>query len=206
MREKLDELEETLESLDKKQYVAIYIAIFCFLGASWFYFYFDDVQTDLQLQSQKIVQYKKKIKKINFKEINKKILAKKSAIMKEKSHIAQLKSQIYHMDQKLRAERFLSVTQKGIATFVDRMLQSSLKQNILIESIEINDYNETYIGILKGQGAMDVIAQGDFLNIVRFLRSLEESVMLMGLSSVVVETNGTKPVLHTNIKFYGIQK
>jgi len=176
------------------------------VGASWFYFYFDDVQTDIELKEQKIAQYQQKIKKIDFKAINKKILAKKSAILEEKSQIVKLKSQIYQMDQKLRAERFLSVTQKGIATFVDRMLESSLEKNVLIENIEIRDFNATYIGILKGQREMDVVAQGNFLDIVHFLRSLEESVMLMGLSSVVVETNGTKPVVHTNIKFYGIQK
>jgi len=206
MREKLDEFEEYFDSLDLKQYSALYIAAVILLGATWFYFYFDDLQTDLQLKDQKIAQYKQKIQKINFKLINKKILTKKSAIVKERSNIAQIKSEIYQMDQKLRAERFLSVTQKGVATFVERMLESSLKKNILIETIEIKDFNATYIGILKGQREMDVIAQGEFLNIVAFLRSLEESIMLMGLSKVVVETNGTKPVVHTNIKFYGIQK
>ena len=206
MREKLDELEEIFESLETKQYIALYVGIFAFLGVAWFYFYFDDAQTNLALKEQKIAQYKTKIQKINFRSINKKILDKKSNILKEKSHIAQLKSKIYHMDQKLRAERFLSVTQKGVATFVDRMLESSLKQNLLIQNIEIKDYNATYIGILKGQREMSVVAQGDFLNIVHFLRSLEESVMLMGLSSVVIETNGTVPVVETNIKFYGIQK
>jgi len=206
MREKLDELEELLESLEIKQYIALYIATFFLLGTAWFYFYFDDAQTDLTLKEQKVEQYKKKIQKINFKNINKKILAKKRAIVEEKSHIATLKSQIYSMDQKLRSERFLSVTQKGVATFVDRMLDSSLQEDLLIENIEIKDYNATYIGILQGQREMDVVAQGNFLHIVHFLRSLEESVMLMGLSSVVIETNGTKPVLHANIKFYGIQK
>jgi hypothetical protein len=206
MREKLDELEEIFESLETKQYIALYVGIFAFLGVAWFYFYFDDAQTNLALKEQKIAQYKTKIQKINFRSINKKILDKKSNILKEKSHIAQLKSKIYHMDQKLRAERFLSVTQKGVATFVDRMLESSLKQNLLIQNIEIKDYNATYIGILKGQREMSVVAQGDFLNIVHFLRSLEESVMLMGLSSVVIETNGTVPVVETNIRFYGIQK
>ena len=206
MREKLDEFEEYFESLEKKKHIGLYIASLILVGASWFYFYFDDVQTDIELKEQKIAQYQQKIKKIDFKAINKKILAKKSAILEEKSQIVKLKSQIYQMDQKLRAERFLSVTQKGIATFVDRMLESSLEKNVLIENIEIRDFNATYIGILKGQREMDVVAQGNFLDIVHFLRSLEESVMLMGLSSVVVETNGTKPVVHTNIKFYGIQK
>lgn len=206
MREKLDELEESLESLDKKQYIGLYIATVCLIGASWFYLYFDDAQTDLALQEQHIEQYNSKIQKIDFKTINKKILAKKSAILKEKSKIAQIKREIYQMDKKLHNERFLSVTQKGIATFVERMLASSLAENLLINNIEIRDYNATYIGILKGQKEMDVVAEGNFLNIVHFLRTLEESVMLMGLSSVVIETNGTKPLLHTNIKFYGIQK
>lgn len=206
MRERLDELEERFEALDKKQKIALYLVTFGFLGVAWFYFYFDDAQTDLELQEQKIEQFQRKIQKINFKKINKKILTKKSAILEEKSHIAKLKSEIYHMEQKLQSERFLWVTQKGVATFVDRMLESSLNQNLLIEDIAIKDYNATYIGILKGQIEMNVTAQGDFLNIVHFLRSMEESVMLMGLSSVVVETNGTKPLLHTNIKFYGIEK
>jgi len=206
MREKLDEFEEHFESLEKKQYIALYVVTLILFGITWFYFYFDDTQTDIELTEQKIAQYKHKIQKIDFKSINQKILAKKSDIVKEKTNISQLKSEIYKMDQKLHDLRFLSVTQKGVTTFVDRMLESSLKKNILIENIEIKDFNATYIGILKGQREMDVLAQGEFLDIVHFLRSLEESVMLMGLSSVVIETNGTTPVVHTNIKFYGIQR
>ena len=206
MREKLDEFEEYFEALDQKQYLALIFATFILMGAAWFYFYFDDTQTDIELKDQKIAQYKDKIEKINFQTINKKILAKKSAIVKEKTHIAQLKSEIYTMDQKLHKLRFLSITQKGVTTFVDRMLENSLKKDILIQNIDIKDYNASYIGILQGQKEMDVAAQGEFLDIVHFLRSLEESVMLMGLSSVTIETNGTIPLLQTTIRFYGIQK
>ncbi len=206
MREKLDEFEEYFEALEQKQYLALIFATFILMGAAWFYFYFDDTQTDIELKDQKIAQYKDKIEKINFQTINKKILAKKSAIVKEKTHIAQLKSEIYTMDQKLHKLRFLSITQKGVTTFVDRMLENSLKKDILIQNIDIKDYNASYIGILQGQKEMDVAAQGEFLDIVHFLRSLEESVMLMGLSSVTIETNGTIPLLQTKIRFYGIQK
>jgi len=206
MREKLDEFEEYFEALEQKQYLALIFATFILMGAAWFYFYFDDTQTDIELKDQKIAQYKDKIEKINFQTINKKILAKKSAIVKEKTHIAQLKSEIYTMDQKLHKLRFLSITQKGVTTFVDRMLENSLKKDILIQNIDIKDYNASYIGILQGQKEMDVAAQGEFLDIVHFLRSLEESVMLMGLSNVIVETNGTIPLLQTTIRFYGIER
>ena len=206
MREKLDEFEEYFEALEQKQYLALIFATFILMGAAWFYFYFDDTQTDIELKDQKIAQYKDKIEKINFQTINKKILAKKSAIVKEKTHIAQLKSEIYTMDQKLHKLRFLSITQKGVTTFVDRMLENSLKKDILIQNIDIKDYNASYIGILQGQKEMDVTAQGEFLDIVHFLRSLEESVMLMGLSNVIVETNGTIPLLQTTIRFYGIER
>lgn len=206
MREKLEEFEEQLQALDTKQKVALYLGSLLFIVAAWFFLYFDDAQTDIVVQEQQIQQYKNKMNKIDFTAINKKIMMKKKAILNEKSEIAKLKSEIFHMQEKLRSERFLFVTEQGIATFVDRMLESSLKNHLLIKNIDIKDYNATYFGVLKGQKQIDVTAEGDFLNIARFLRNLEESVMLMGLSQVVVETNGSKPILHTNIKFYGIER
>jgi hypothetical protein len=206
VREKIEELQERFESLSRVQKIGLYVGSALFVAALWFFLYYDDAQTQNTVLQQNIVQYQNKIAKIDFRTINNKIAMKKKALIQERSSLANLQSEIYKMQQKLHAERFLFVTQEGITTFVDRMLDSSLKNHLRVKNVEIKDYNATYVGILKGQKEIEVTAEGNFLAMVHFLRSLEESVMLMNIERVNIETNGTKPLLQTNIRFYGVEQ
>ena len=206
MREILENLEEQLLSMEKKQRIMLYVMIpVLVLGMSW-YFYIEPTQEQIESYNSELSSLERKIRKNAPRTFFVKIKKIRSEILQNKTDIEEAKQRLIAVGTKLDKMNFLFANQKGFNLFVEKMLRSSVKHNFLVESVEIDQEKKPFIGVIEKQKKIHLKGYGEFLDTVRFVRDLEKTRILMAVKDFSIETNGTIPSVELSIDFYGVKR
>jgi Tfp pilus assembly protein PilO len=206
VREKIDLLEEKIQSLDKKKKIALALFLpFAIIGLFYF-LYIPDAIDERQNNSVKLEKIQHDLAKHSVKRIGKKIQLLKHRILHVKSKIAQDEQKLKYLDAQLSKYNFLFISQKDFNTFLNDLLKKSVKNNFLLTDVVISKTDTKYIGKLKYKKLIQVHGSGEFLNTLKFIRGVEENEMLMQIENLNIETNGTTPFTTYDINFYGIKR
>jgi len=203
IRNKLEDIEE----LEPKEKVGIYLAIATVLVSIFYFLFLSSALDEFNENQEQINSLKEKLKKPTYTLALQKIARLKKEVMKNKTEIDEAKSQLIFFQHKLNSERFLFISQNSTSIFLDKLLDNSLKKGVLIQAITLRNENEPYVGNLKLKKVIDINASGRFLNNLSFLRTIEESPMLLKVENLHIFLQEAD-TLHFSfeVKFYGVKK
>ena len=205
MREKLDLLEEKLESFSKNKKIALVVFIPLITFGLFYFFYISDSFEKRSSNETALMKLEHKLHKYSKKVVLRKIQKMKQQLLHAKSSIVENREKLIYLEAELRKNNFLFLSQKDFTHFLNDMLSKSVKNNFLIDNINISKDNGNFIGKLKYKKTVKVKGSGEFLNTLKFIREIEENSMLMQIQNLNIETNGSTPYVTYDIKFYGIK-
>ena len=205
MREYLDILEDLILQEDRKKVFAIFFVILLSAISAVSYFFIYPKIEEILKKKEDLTALEKKILKNSPNTIQSKIALKKKEILKNQSKKENLKLQMLALQSKLENINFSFINPINFSTFLDYLLKNSIKHNLLINSIKIEDKQKPFIGKLYVKKSLSVNGSGRFLNIIKFARVLESKKMLFNLEKFNIETNGSMPNFSFKIDFYGVR-
>lgn len=206
MREKLDLLEEKLESLAKNEKIALAVFIPLAILTLLYFFYISDALDTQVSNENRLKKTDQELHKYSQKLIVHKIQAKKQQILRVKSSIVEDNQKLTYLETELMKNNFLFLSQKDFTYFLNNLLSKSVKNNFLIDDINISKDSGDFIGKLKYEKVVSVQGSGEFLDTIQFIREVEENKMLMEIKNLNIETNGSTPYVSYEIKFYGVKR
>ena len=206
MREKLDLLEEKLESLAKNEKIALAVFIPLAILTLLYFFYISDALDTQVSNKNRLTKTDQELHKYSQKLIVHKIQAKKQQILRIKSNIVEDNQKLTYLETELMKNNFLFLSQKDFTYFLNNLLSKSVKNNFLIDDINISKDSGDFIGKLKYEKVVSVQGSGEFLDTIQFIREVEENKMLMEIKNLNIETNGSTPYVSYEIKFYGVKR
>jgi len=206
MREKIDLLEDKLQSLGTKEKLLIAALIPFTILLLFYFFYITDAIEKHQNNAIEIAKLNHNLQKHAKETLERKIKLSKKKILTLKSQIATNTQNLQYLNTKLAQKNFLFLSQKNFTHFLNNLLEKSVKNNFLIQDLKISEQNKNYIEKIKYKRLVTISGSSEFLHTLKFLRAIEETNMLLEIKDVNIETNGTVPHITYNINFYGIEK
>jgi len=206
MREKIDLLEDKVQAFSSKEKILLGVSIPIAIGLLFYFFYVTDAMEKQQKNSIKIAKIEHALTKHAKETLIRKIKISKKKILTLKSQIVTDSQKLHYLDAKLTHYKFLFLTQKNFTLFLNNLLEKSLKNNFLIQDLNISQENKKYIEKIKYKKLVNVNGSGEFLNTLKFIREVEENNILLEIKNLTIETNGTTPHITYTINFYGIEK
>lgn len=205
MRELLDNLENHLQNLEQKIKILILVSIPVAFGGIFYLFYFVDAYENIQQQNSTITKLKRDIVKNSPKRALQKVLIQKRKLLASKSELNKSNLHLLALASEVEKNRFLLTSSKDFNKFLENLLEESIANRISIDTLEITDQDKEFIGKLQTIKAIDITGNGNFLNVLRFLRKIEKNKILMMANEINIETNGTIPFVRLHIDFYGVK-
>lgn len=202
-RERLDSFEERLEVYPFFHKILFFLVLLAFMGYFAYMFIFEPLFEEIDAKEQQIQHLEAKINKNKKLFYLKQIKKLKKDILLLQTNIEQVKEQKAAILEELRQHNTLFVTNKNLAKLLDKILFESKKNSLLLDQILINDKNRPYLGKIYEKKELNITGEGEFLDIVRFLRSIESSNVLLRIENLLIETNGSVPSFSFSLKLYG---
>lgn len=203
LRDKFEELEE----LDSKKRRGIYIAIALGLFAAFYFLFLSSAFDAYEANQKKIVSLQKELKKPTLRLIGSKIHRLKKEIVKNKTAIEKARQELNYSQYRLESKSFLLISKESVSLFLNTLLDNSVKKGVLIHEITLHDKNAHYIGNLNLKKTIDINASGQFLKDLSFLRSVENSPMLIKIENLHIYLEKEKqPSFSFEVKFYGVER
>lgn len=205
MREFLDNLEELISQEAIRKVNALFLLILFSVIFAIYYFFIDPKITELSQKQETLLSLEQKITKILPKTWQSKIEFKKREMLKNKNSKEKLRLKVLSLKSKLDSLNFSFVDPVGFSNFLNYLLKKSISNNLLIQNIKIMDQKKPFLGKLYMKKTINVVGTGRFLNIIKFVRELENQKKLFSLKDFNIETNGTLPNFNFKIDFYGVK-
>jgi Tfp pilus assembly protein PilO len=205
MRELIERLQEFYDTLEGVRKWIFILLPFLVVSALAYSLYIEPAMQQLQEKEERIAQLSQKIFKHKSSRYEKLIAQSKKEILRLQSEIDKLESKTLALRTRLEKERFIFLNGENFAKLLEDMLQDSVKNNLELSQIKIEDRSIAKVGKLKVKKAMRVEGKGEFLNIVKFVRNIEGHPVLLSVQKFVVETNGSMPLFSVDIDFFGVE-
>jgi len=206
MREQIEQLEDKIQALSKKEKILLAVAIPLVIMLLFYFLYVTDAIEQQQSNKNHIAKLDHNLKKHATQTLIRKIQASKQKILTLKSKIVTDSQHLNYLNAKLAQKDFLSLSQKDFNYFLNNLLEKSVRNNFLINDLTISTKDKKYIEKIKYKRLVSVSGSSEFLNAIKFIREVEENSMLFEIRDLNIETNGTMPRVTYNIDFYGIEK
>jgi len=203
VRELFEKLQDRLDALGKREKIFIWLIVVGGLVVGGYYFLIDPKIEELSQNEATVAELSSKLLKQSPARYKKAIEIQKKKIVKLQTKLSTLKERYYAMvgDMKNGVQCY---SQEGFTKLLEDLLKSSFEHRIDLNGVLIEDGTKPFFRALKVVKELDVNGSGEFLQIVRFIRSIEDHPMLMEVRDLQMETNGSKPRFSTHIEFYGV--
>lgn len=203
LRSKLEFIEEQLESyvlLHKLLFLAVILIL---IGYFSYIFIFEPYMQELEEKKLQLQELNAKIKKSKKLFYLKQIKKFKNDILLLRTDIENLKKKKIAILEEMHKNNAMYVTNENFAKLLDKILFESKKYNLALNQILIYDKEVPYLGKIFEKKELNISGQGEFLEIVKFLRSIESSEILLKIDNLLIETNGSIPTFSFLLKLYG---
>ncbi len=171
--------------------------------------YFGLIEKKLrQLESKKehLALLERSIYKQSPRYLEAKIAQLQRQLVQLRTHIEALRSQRNFLLGKLRERRVLFLSPKNFSKLLEKILSASYRYGLELEEIAIDEVQKPFWGNIFEKKVVDINGTGEFLALVRFLRGIEASKLLLKIERLHIETNGTIPSFFFRLKLYGASR
>jgi len=199
-----EKIDLALKDKKSSELFIVYFGIFIIIAVIVYLYIFPISEQMLKQTKREVANMKTKIAKetnyIRSKTVNgdKQYYVKK-ANAKIKSLKNQLENTIYangYIDNKLKELSYLLYNDVNWANFIDDIAQSAKKYKVSINYIK-NQFNELNYKKVEQILDIEVDANGNFNNLIKFINSIEESNLVVDIHELKMDIDKT---IHTNFK------
>ncbi len=160
----------------------------------------------LQSKKERLALLERSIYKQSPRYLEAKIAQLRRQLIKLRTRIEALRFKRSSLLDQLQKRRVLFLSPKSFSKLLEKILAASYRYGLELEEIAIDEVQKPFLGNLFEKKAVDVNGTGDFLALVRFLRGIEASKLLLKIERLHVETNGTIPSFFFRLKLYGANR
>lgn len=197
---KLEPLNNYLETQPPKQRIMLYVALVIGIFVIAYFFYISDLSTELSDTEDVYLQKRSELKVLQRKTDIKKLKIIRKNIKKTKEAIQQKKIDIQEKTEKLNTSSVFLIDDSKFAIFLEDTLLKSKNLNVKLSQVSIDDLALPYIGILDIKKQITINGSGKFLDILRFLRFIEEQKILLKLQFLQIK-NTKESIKNKNVEF-----
>ena len=203
MRDFFDNLENNFLELDSKKRFLLLTGIIFLVLILIYYFLIVPIIESIFSNQEKVVMLDKKISKNSPEKLKSKIFLIKKEILKVKNRKEELNIKLLKSRNRLESMKVLLVNKLDFNKFLNNLLKESINKNLLIKNVKILEEDKQFIGKLYIKKVMRVEGEGRFLDIIFFVRSLEQNKMLFSIRDFIIEIDeGLR--FSFSIDFYGV--
>ncbi len=203
LMQNLEIYEQKLQALPKSYRWMILAAVVLLIGAGGYFLVIEERLQDLQSQKERLATLERSIHKQNPKRLEAKIVKMQRQLVSLRTEIDRLRSQQSALLAKLQERRTLFLSQKSFSKLLEQILADSYRHGLELQQVAINDSQKPFLGKIFEKKVVDINGTGSFLPLVRFLRRIESSPLLLKIDKLHIETNGTTPAFSFRLKLYG---
>ena len=203
MRDFFDNLENNFLELDSKKRFLLLTGIIFLVLILIYYFLIVPIIESIFSNQEKVVMLDKKISKNSPEKLKSKIFLIKKEILKVKNRKEELNIKLLKSRNRLESMKVLLVNKLDFNKFLNNLLKESINKNLLIKNVKILEEDKQFIGKLYIKKVMIIEGEGRFLDIISFVRSLEQNKMLFSIRDFIIEIDeGLR--FSFSIDFYGV--
>jgi len=203
MRDFFDNLENNFLELDSKKRFLLLTGIIFLVLILIYYFLIVPIIESIFSNQEKVVMLDKKISKNSPEKLKSKIFLIKKEILKVKNRKEELNIKLLKLRNRLDSMKVLLVNKLDFNKFLNNLLKESINKNLLIKNVKILEEDKQFIGKLYIKKVMIIEGEGRFLDIISFVRSLEQNKMLFSIRDFIIEIDeGLR--FSFSIDFYGV--
>lgn len=203
MRDFFDNLENNFLELDSKKRFLLLTGIIFLVLILIYYFLIVPIIESIFSNQEKVVMLDKKISKNSPEKLKSKIFLIKKEILKVKNRKEELNIKLLKLRNRLDSMKVLLVNKLDFNKFLNNLLKESINKNLLIKNVKILEEDKQFIGKLYIKKVMIIEGEGRFLDIIFFVRSLEQNKMLFSIRDFIIEIDeGLR--FSFSIDFYGV--
>ncbi len=199
----LDIYEQKLQALPRSYRWIILVAVVLVIGVVGYFLVIEEKLQELQSQKERLATLERSIHKQNPKRLEAKIVRMQRQLVSLRTEIDRLRSQQSSLLAKLQEHRTLFLSQKSFSKLLEKILADSYRQGLELQQVAISDGQKPFLGKIYEKKVVDINGTGRFLPLVRFLRGIESSPLLLKIDKLHIETNGTTPTFSFRLKLYG---
>ena len=203
IREGIEIIEAKLEGIEREKVVMLFVLMLLLVGYLFYLLVLDPAMEELRDLDAKRTQLQDKLLKNSPKRLEHKIMGLKKELLTLRSERERLKEQKLLLLSKLSKERYRLLGPKSLSSFLDSLLAVSVKKGILLHSVSLSDEDEPFFGLLRSKKSLDINGSAPFLDLISFVRSIEDQKLLLRIDSLHIETNGSIPVFDLHVELYG---
>ena len=203
LRERLDIFEEQLQGHPLSHKSLFLVVLLTFLGYFAYMFVFEPLLQELEAKEQQLQSLQAKIKKNRKLFYLKQIKKLKQDTLALRTQIEEAKEQKASVLERLRQNNALFINNENLAKLLDKILLESKRNALVLDQVLIGEKETPYLGKIYEKKELNIKGQGEFLNVVKFLRSIESSEVLLKVDNLLIETNGSVPSFSFSLKLYG---
>ena len=203
IREGIEILEAKLEGIERGKVLMLFVLTLLLVGYLFYLLLLDPAMEELRDLDAQRTQLQGKLLKNSPKRLEHKILGLKKELLTLRSERERLKERKLLLLSKLSKERYRLLGPESLSSFLDSLLAASVKKRILLHSVTLSDEDEPFLGLLRSKKSLDINGSAPFLDLVSFVRSIEDQKLLLRIDSLHIETNGSVPAFDLHIKLYG---
>jgi hypothetical protein len=199
----LEHIENRYNSLDGKKKFLILFFIFILISMLFYALFFESIFEEIESRKSQLARLERDIKKESTTFYLKRKKEMQRDILSLKQKIDRLENKKLALKTKLESLDSILVNNKNFVNVLEKILKNSTKYSVELFQIDIDDNDKPYFKRLMVDKEVEIVGSGEFLNIVKFVRSIEDSPLLLVVDRYVVESNGSTPNFKVDIKFFG---
>lgn len=191
---RLDPLNNYLESQEPKQRIVLYIALVVLVFAMAYLFVFSDMSDEYESKNAELANKQSQLNKIK----NASALKRISILNK---NIKTMKSDIARGENISQKSQYASINlpsfkidDSAFSRFLEGALEKAKIQEINLASLDINSQKLPFIGMLEIEKTITLRGSGRFLDILELVKYMESQEFLIKLKFIRV----VKPVIKKN--------
>lgn len=201
--ERLELIEEELEAYPLWQRILLFLVFLGLIGYFVYMMLLEPLVNENTTQQEHLVKLEAAIQKNRAPFYLKQIKKIKQDNLMLRSTIQKIREEKIAILKKLKQNRVFFLTNENFAQLLDSILYESKNQNLTLEQILIVQKNVPYLGKIYEKKELSIKGQGEFLHIIKFLRKIESSEVLLKIDNLIIETNGSIPTFSFLLKLYG---
>jgi len=203
LMQNLDIYEQKLQALPSFYRWILLVAVVLLVGVGGYFLVIEEKLQELQGQKERLATLERSIHKQDPKRLEAKIERMQHRLVELRSQIDRLRARYRSLLAQLRERRTLFLSQKSFSRLLEKILADSYRHGLELQEVAISDGDRPFLGKIFEKKVVDINGTGSFLPLVRFLRGIESSPLLLKIDKLHIETNGTTPAFSFRLKLYG---
>ncbi len=204
MNEHLKNIDNYLKNQTPQNRVIISVFSGLLFLALIYFLVISDMQNEVDDLKDSREKKEKKLKALKANPILKKVKKTKKKIVELNAEKNQIARDIQKKNNSINSGSLFIIDDEAFSTYVRGFLIEANRLNIRLKSTQINQVKNPYIGLLSINKKLKISGNGEFLDILRFFRYIEEQNILIQADHIKIYKNDKGLMFEASFNVIGL--